>query len=112
MKKLFSLLILFSFAFNVIAKTGTVKGRVIDESTAYGIASAQIKVTDENSSAIFKTFKADVNGDYTITGLPQGNYTLQYSYTGYWTQSISGLIVSAGKTTNINISLKPEAKTK
>jgi TonB dependent receptor/CarboxypepD_reg-like domain/TonB-dependent Receptor Plug Domain len=49
------------------------------------------------------------DGTYILT-LSPGTYTIRFSYTGYQTKEISGVIVKAGETTDLNILLEVATK--
>jgi iron complex outermembrane receptor protein len=96
------LLLLFLFAaVTVQAQTGTLSGKVIDE-TGQGLpgASVQIKSLNKNTST-------DVEGNFRITGLANGAVTVTVSYIGY--TPYDQAVTISGNTT-ANISLKPDAQ--
>lgn len=65
------------------AAQGTVKGRVLDKQTNEPIGYVTVALTQKGQSKIIKGAITDENGTFTITDVPNGNYTLATSFTGY-----------------------------
>jgi TonB-linked SusC/RagA family outer membrane protein len=95
------LLVLTISAFAVQAQTGSITGKIIDE-TGQGLPGASVVVKGQD-----KTSSTDVNGNYRITGVTAGAVTLTASYIGY--RSIDMDIVVKTNTV-ANFSLKPDAQ--
>ncbi len=89
---LFYLLTFFSYA-----QTGSVKGRVTDEST--GIPSVNILIVGENLGTV-----TDLNGNYMLSAIPVGEYELRFSIVGYETQFIE-VVILANKTIELDVKL-------
>ncbi|WP_428267047.1 TonB-dependent receptor [Haliangium sp.] len=70
---------------------GTITGTVIDEATGAPIAGAQITVEGTPYGAI-----ADDSGQFTITGVPAGTYTVAASTFGYITAQSSVTVADTG----------------
>ncbi|WP_442590116.1 SusC/RagA family TonB-linked outer membrane protein [Pedobacter sp. AW31-3R] len=85
----------------VQAQTGTISGKIIDE-TGLGLpgASVVIKGTTRSSST-------DVNGNYKIAAVANGTVTLTASYIGYRS---TDLVVTVNGNTVANFDLKPDAQ--
>ena len=66
--------------------TGTVVGRVTDDSSRLALGGARVSV----AGTALETF-ADQSGDYTLLNVPAGAQTLEFSYVGYpdATQAVS-----------------------
>jgi iron complex outermembrane receptor protein len=77
---------------------GTLKGVVTDKKDGSAIIGATISVPDIKSGTT-----TDVNGHYSLTGLPKGIHLVQVSYIGYATFTQS---VDFTKTTVLNIQLQ------
>ena len=52
---------------------------------------------------------ADADGQYFISDVPAGKYTVQFQYIGYATTDVSNIIVSSGLTRNLDQSLQVES---
>jgi iron complex outermembrane receptor protein len=96
------LLLLFLFAaVTVQAQTGTLSGKVLDE-TGQGLPGASVQIKSLNKST-----STDPDGNFRITGLANGAVTVTVSYIGY-TPYDQAVTISGSTTTNIN--LKPDAQ--
>ncbi len=93
----------FCLAVGAAAQTpeaGTLTGTVVDAEIAESMIGASVFVVETGTGAA-----TDIDGNYTVRGLPAGTYTVRYSYTGYGTQLVENVAIRAGQTTTINIEL-------
>ncbi len=65
------------------AQHGTVKGKVLDRQTDESLEFVNIKVSRAGEEKLFKGAITDVEGSFSISGLPNGNYVLTVSFVGY-----------------------------
>ncbi len=70
---------------------GTIKGNVTDAATGDALPGATVYLKGTSMGA-----STDLNGDYSISGVPPGKYTIRVSYVGYTTRNIS-LTVASGQ---------------
>ena len=84
-------------------KPGRISGNIVDEK-GETLPGASVRVIETGNSV-----QADVNGTY-ILNLQPGTYTLEFSYISYLTQRVTGVVVSEGSNTPLNISLKSDSK--
>ena len=108
MKKLIStsifiLLILFT---SESAYSQSIKGKVIDANNSDPLVGASVKVTGKPFGAI-----ADLDGNYEITDIPPGVYTLEFSYIGYTPKTLKDIVVTSKQTADINVSLSVDGIT-
>jgi len=98
MKRLTKTLLLFLSLQSLFAQTGTITGRVIDE-TKLPLTGAYVWVDDNVAYT-------DINGYFTLLNITPGDVTLNASFIGYvdYTQDVS---VEAGKTANVAIQMNP-----
>ena len=89
----------------VAAQTGTITGTVIDEGFGSGLPGASVLVEELGTGAA-----TDIDGNYRIQNVPVGSYTVQFSFIGYGTQTVSNVEVTAGQPTEINIRLSEGAE--
>ncbi|MCD6423106.1 MAG: carboxypeptidase regulatory-like domain-containing protein [Elusimicrobia bacterium] len=82
---------------------GFVTGKVTDETTGSGIASVTVSI---DGTSFLET--TDSSGNYTISNVPEGTYSMTASKTGYITGTLSGVLVVANSTTTANFVLSPE----
>ncbi|KIO77572.1 membrane protein [Pedobacter lusitanus] len=98
----YCLLLIFTItALAVQAQTGSITGKIIDE-TGLGLPGASVLVKGLGRSA-----STDVNGNFKLTGVTNGPVTLTASYIGY---SSVDLNVTVKGNTTANFSLKPDAQ--
>jgi hypothetical protein len=83
------------------ASLGAISGQVTDSHGAI-LAGATVST---NVGGYSSTTGQD--GKYRISGVAPGTYTVTASKSGYQTQSIPGVSVSAGQTTTVNFTLAP-----
>jgi chitodextrinase len=81
--------------------TSTITGTVAN-SAGVAVASAKIEV---KSGKTKKTYYVNSNGQYTISGVAAGTYTLTFSARGYVTEAIS-VSFSAGQTLTRQVTLQ------
>jgi uncharacterized surface anchored protein len=82
---------------------GSIQGRITDAVTGGGLAGAIINVNDQNSFLV-QTVIADSGGNYQITGLPPGNYTLIAQASNYQSNAF-GAIVQSDAITPVDFAL-------
>ncbi|MEP7268412.1 MAG: carboxypeptidase regulatory-like domain-containing protein [Saprospiraceae bacterium] len=83
--------------------------------TAYSQTSLEGKVTDEKNEGLIGAtvvlFKngvqksgttTDIDGNYSISNLDPGSYDVEFSYIGYQSQRIQGVVIFAGKSNRLN----------
>lgn len=102
MKKL---LILFTLLFIVAAtgiaqETGTLKGTVKDETTGETLIGATVQIV-----GTYKGTACDINGNYSITGIKPGDYSVKISFLGFTDKVFNGIRIEAGKTKTLNAEL-------
>ena len=109
MKKTLSILALFSVFLLLVAlpahaQTGQISGTVTDSTTGDVLPGVNVVVSGTQRGA-----STDAQGQYTISNLEPGTYAVEASFIGYNSQTISGVEVSPGETTQVNIQLVPGA---
>jgi N-acetylneuraminic acid mutarotase len=92
----------FKFPNCVVGPHGTLTGKVTDSSNNNPIAGAKVDTS-------FGSTTTDANGNYSIT-LPVGTYDVTYSAFGYGTHVESGVQITDGNTTTVNVALVPQPK--
>ncbi len=104
MKRLLLSVFLF-FSVNVIlAQSGDISGKIKDEK-GEGIPFATVAVVQ--NGAVVKGVQTDFDGNYTLKPLNPGKYDVKYSYVGYQPILRTGIVVSAEKSTYLDVQLKP-----
>lgn len=80
--------------------TGKIDGTIIDQKTGEPIVSANVLAVGTTRGAV-----TDINGFFTIIGIPKGIYTLRASQVGYRQYEYMNLRVGRDSTTHVSIHL-------
>ncbi|HEY1024369.1 MAG TPA: TonB-dependent receptor [Sphingobacteriaceae bacterium] len=80
--------------------TGKIAGKVTDSKTGETLIGLTVKLK------VGGGVSTDVEGRYALSNLSPGKYTVDFSYIGYQTKSISDIEVTAGKTTTLDIAME------
>ncbi|WP_169907692.1 carboxypeptidase regulatory-like domain-containing protein [Priestia abyssalis] len=93
-----------SVSLDLVPNPGTVSG-VITSSNGQPLANALVHITDSTGTVIGFAF-TDVQGQYTITNIPAGSYTLKASAENF-IPSFVGVVLNPGQDlTGVNLSLE------
>jgi hypothetical protein len=87
----------------VVNKTASVSGKIVDVKTGESVAGACVTV----SGTTIKVY-TDLDGNYTISNLTSGTYTLNVTMISYKVISEIKLNATAGSKLDKNIVLEPE----
>jgi hypothetical protein len=98
MKKLIALgaVILLLAAQSYAQGTGEIKGRLFDDESKLSLPGAHVFVKNGNTNMVGVS---DKNGYYQIKPLSSGQYTVIFSYMGFKSDTMTGVIVNPGKIT-------------
>src|SRR5262245_25915772 len=80
---------------------GGISGKVSDRKTSHAIPFATVTVVGAQKGGL-----TDSEGSYLITGLPAGTYELKFQFLGYAPVSQTGVVVTAGKNTILNVAMQ------
>jgi TonB-linked SusC/RagA family outer membrane protein len=90
---------MFVFASAAFAQSGTISGTISDQQTTDPVPSANVFVVE-----LLKGDAADLNGQYEITDVPYGEYTIRVSSVGYVTREQTFVVDQPSSTFNIALS--------
>ncbi|MBX0356899.1 carboxypeptidase regulatory-like domain-containing protein [Halobacillus sp. Nhm2S1] len=90
----------------MIPNPGTVTGTINSQTSGDPVPGAVVKVIDQNNVQL-DSVVADQNGQYTISGLPPGSYSIVASAEGFETK-VGGAIVLSGSTSVVDLSLEEQ----
>ena len=96
-------------AATLIPGNGTLNGNVTDPSGAV-IANATVRVFDASNNLV-ATATTDDSGDYSVSGLPEGNYRVEVMQAGFRTYSESNVEVTGGEEVSKDVALQVGATT-
>ncbi|MCG8469331.1 MAG: TonB-dependent receptor [Gemmatimonadetes bacterium] len=83
---------------------GRISGRVIADESAKPLGLAQVTVAGLDIGTT-----TDVDGRFTIRGVPAGTHGLRVQLIGYATKTISGVVVTGGDVVVVDVSLPTQA---
>ncbi len=86
------------------AETGRVIGRVINANSAAPVPQAQVFVAGTSLGTL-----SDLNGRYVIGAIPAGSIDITVQNIGFATKTVTGVVVSAGEVTTLDISIEESA---
>ncbi len=84
-------------------QSGTIRGKVLDQSTGDPLIGANVVVLGTSLGAA-----TDINGDFSLTYVPSGKQTLRVSYIGYEPITVE-VVVEGGRTLQQEFRLVPQA---
>lgn len=99
-----TILLLVLSNFTAAQESGSVYGKVVDESNGEELIGANIFLQGTTLGAA-----SDLEGNFSIKTIPEGTYTLVASMIGYSKVIISDVNITAGSNLKLDISLKSEA---
>ncbi|HRG08344.1 MAG TPA: carboxypeptidase-like regulatory domain-containing protein, partial [Cyclobacteriaceae bacterium] len=99
-KRIFLSLILISLASLTMAQNGSITGKVIDAANKEAVIGANAVIQGTTVGA-----STDLDGNFIISNVKPGIYTLVVSSVTYKTQTISDVVVESGKRTNLEVTL-------
>lgn len=102
-----SLLLLVTLAAPLFAQTfrGGIQGTVTDSAGA-AIPAADITIKNSDTGLV-RTVKTDDAGNFLVTELPLGNYSVSAAKTGFGTKVINGIAVAVSTNTRADVQLSP-----
>lgn len=92
-----SVLLVLFFSSLAFAQSGSLSGKISDSVTGEEIPGATVYIVE-----LQKGDAADMDGNYTISSIPNGSYTLQVSFVGYKKKTVS---VSVSGSTTLDVML-------
>jgi outer membrane receptor for ferrienterochelin and colicin len=88
---------------NQKSKSRTLKGRVLDKETTQPLLGTNIIIMGTMLGG-----STDLNGNYVISNLSPGEYTLEFSYIGYQTERIERVKIYADSSVELDLKLQPQ----
>ncbi len=114
MKKIVSLFILFvavAVATNAQTAKSVIQGVLLDAKSKEPIEFASVALIPQGTTAPVTGCNTEENGSFIITGVKAGNYTLQFSFVGYLTDTQKVTVAANGSKVNVGkIFLKQDKK--
>jgi hypothetical protein len=98
------LVLLVASAASVRAQSGTVTGLVTDAQTKQPLIGANVLLVGTTQGAA-----TDLDGNYVITGVPAGTYSVRFSYLGFDTRTETDVVVRPDRVTRVEVGLSMSA---
>jgi iron complex outermembrane receptor protein len=98
------LLLLLSFATLHAQDNGAKISGTVTDVQGKAVVDATVSVINSATTAA-KTTRTDANGNYSVENLPAGNYTVEVNAIGFGKVSKSGIVLAAGQTQQLALSL-------
>ncbi len=83
-------------------QTGKLAGRVTDEQ-GEPLVGVNVQIVESELGAA-----TDLNGDYTIINIPSGTYQVRFSYIGFQTKVVEGVLITSNNTTTLDTEMGEE----
>jgi len=103
---LLCLLTLGSFLTAHAQTTGSIAGKVIDSEDKEPLIGVNIIIRGTSFGTV-----TDIDGNYEIRNIRQGEYSVEFRYIGYETKLYTAIRVQAGETTSIDLELNSQVIT-
>jgi hypothetical protein len=84
-------------------QTGAVAGVVVDEANGETLPGANVSIEGTTTGT-----STDLNGRYRLKGLAPGTYDLVVSFVGFQQKTVTGVEVTAGTTTRLDVGLREQ----
>lgn len=104
------LLLTFTFLLGSVmlfSQDASIQGKVTDKETNEPILFGNVALY-KNGVLITGT-DTDFDGNYSISPIDPGTYTVEISYLGYQTQKVEGFVASAGKANKLDVQISDDA---
>lgn len=88
------------FAPTLLAASGLVSGRVTSRGDGEPLVGVNVLL-----QGTVRGTSTNINGEYRITAVPPGTYTLVFSLVGFQRETRSGIVVEDGKTTSVDVAM-------
>jgi Carboxypeptidase regulatory-like domain len=101
-----SIVLLLVFTASIFAQSdrGTITGTILDPAGA-AVPDAAVEVRNTETSALYPV-SASSTGNYTVAGLPAGNYELTVTVPGFKKFITTGLVIQAAQTIRVDAALQ------
>jgi len=101
MKKIIPVLLLAAITVSSYAQTGSIKGRIFEQSTKEPLPSAVVQIVGTSIGA-----SADENGEFVISNIPVGTYLVRASLIGFEPLVQSDVIVATARPAELFLELR------
>ena len=96
--------LIFVFNYFLYASTGKISGKIINNSENEPMIGVNILIKEIGIGSV-----SDNEGEYIISNIPPGVYTIEATYIGYTKIILKDILINQGRTSYQNITMKEEA---
>lgn len=100
---LLTLFVLIPWLLNAQDRTGSITGAVLDQQTLDPLVGATIMLQNTSAGTVTNS-----NGEYTLSGISSGIYTIIVRYIGYETQYHPDIVIGSNRNTLLDLTLNKE----
>ncbi|MCC5919280.1 MAG: TonB-dependent receptor [Cyclobacteriaceae bacterium] len=100
-----SLLILLVFSFDLLAQSGVIRGKVREANTNEPVPFANVLVKDTEKGG-----STDLEGNFEISGLDPGVYSIEVRSVGYRTEAVLDIQVTRARPATVNVELREDTQ--
>lgn len=95
--RIFLLIITFFITVAAQAQTGgSVSGKLVDGGSGAALEFATVSLLQKADNKPVKGMQTDLQGNFKLTGIPDGSYLLRATYVGYISQTKDNITITAG----------------
>lgn len=105
-KLLLTVLTMILFVSAVFAAPGKIVGKIVDAESGDDMIGVTVMLENTTTGT-----RSNLDGQYSITKIPDGTYTLVFSSVGYSTKKIDQVTVKNGEVQTINVVMEPSVVT-
>ncbi|SDK65297.1 TonB-dependent receptor [Catalinimonas alkaloidigena] len=105
MNKVVLILLTLGISWSALAQNGKIAGKVIDQNTGEELIGVSVVIDGTTNGA-----STDLDGSYVISAEP-GTYNVTVSYVSFQSKKFNNVVIKAGETTPLNITLAEETQT-
>jgi len=91
-------------ACGAFAQTATLNGKLVDQETGEELIGANVLLIGTSLGAA-----SDLDGKYTIRNIAPGTYDIRFSYVGYTTKLVAGVLLAPGQSLKMDLALSAES---
>lgn len=92
----------FTLVVDTSQQAGRISGRVTNQ---FGTGLENVVVQITAGPEVGLSVATDDEGDYTLSDLTPGTYTVRFTRSGFTTRTVTGVAVTAGNTTDLDVTL-------
>jgi outer membrane receptor protein involved in Fe transport len=105
MKKSLYILLIIAISTTTAMAGGILKGKVFDSDSGEELIGSTVQIIGTKKGA-----RTDINGQYQISNIDPGSYSIVVKYISYADKTIEGVKITEGKVTTINVGMSVDGQ--